>query len=92
MEGVVLYVILVRVFIQKSKKCYLALFTVLSYGEWSVYMKSQRECMIRCTTLCAQCLFMTCLFYDTGLPLLYMCVTVPLGFRKEQSEYGYEDA
>jgi uncharacterized membrane protein len=33
MEGVVLYVVLVKVFIEKSKKNYLILFTVLSYGE-----------------------------------------------------------
>ena len=33
MEGVVLYVVLVKVFIEKSKKRYLVLFTVLSYGE-----------------------------------------------------------
>ncbi len=33
MEGVVLYVLLVKVFIQKTKKLYLIIFTVLSYGE-----------------------------------------------------------
>ena len=32
MEGVVLYVILVKVFIERYKKRYLVLFTVLSYG------------------------------------------------------------
>ena len=32
MEGVVLYVVLVKVFIANSKKRYLILFTVLSYG------------------------------------------------------------
>jgi hypothetical protein len=33
MEGVILYIVLVKVFIQKSKKYYLALFTILSYGK-----------------------------------------------------------
>ena len=33
MEGVVLYVVLVKVFVQKSKKKYFILFTVLSYGK-----------------------------------------------------------
>ena len=32
MEGVVLYIVLVKVFIQRSKKRYLILFTSLSYG------------------------------------------------------------
>jgi hypothetical protein len=33
MEGVVLYVVLVKVYIQNSEKNYLVLFTVLSYGK-----------------------------------------------------------
>ena len=31
--------------------------------------------------------------YPVGLPLLYMCVTVPLGFLiHEDPDYGYETA
>ena len=37
MEGAVLYVVLVKVFIERSKRDYLILFTVLSYGELMNY-------------------------------------------------------
>ena len=36
MEGVVLYVVLVKVFIHKTKKYYILLFTVLGYGNGPV--------------------------------------------------------
>ena len=34
MEGVVLYIVLVKVFVNGSEKAYIILFTVLSYGEY----------------------------------------------------------
>ena len=34
MEGVVLYIVLVKVFVNGSEKTYIILFTVLSYGEY----------------------------------------------------------
>ena len=60
MEGVVLYIILVRVFISNTKR-YMIAFTLTSYG----------------------------------LPLLYMGLTLPLGFALQTENtyyYGYEKA
>ncbi|XP_064387611.1 adhesion G protein-coupled receptor E2-like isoform X3 [Halichondria panicea] len=61
MEGVVLYVVLVQVFV-KRPKLYMAFFALVSYG----------------------------------LPLLYLCLTVPLGFALRGSDgephYGSSDA
>ena len=59
MEGVVLYIILVRVFISNTKRHMIA-FTITSYG----------------------------------LPLLYMGLTLPLGFAlsSKHQYYGYEAA
>ena len=59
MEGVVLYVILVRVFVSNTKR-YMLAFTLTSYG----------------------------------LPLLYMGLTLPLGFAlsSKRQYYGYENA
>ncbi len=58
MEGVVLYVALIRVFVKHTKR-YIIAFTVISYG----------------------------------LPLLYMGLTVPLGYTlPNQPNYGYNEA
>ena len=58
MEGVVLYVLFVKVFFSHPKR-YMLAFTITSYG----------------------------------LPLLYMGLTLPLGFAlPEQPNYGYNDA
>ena len=58
MEGVVLYILLVKVFVTNIKR-YMVAFTISSYG----------------------------------LPLVYMGLTLPLGFvLPTQPNYGYDDA
>ena len=57
MEGVVLYVILVRVFVTNTRR-YILAYTIASYG----------------------------------VPLLYMGLTIPLGFALPVNNYGYQAA
>ena len=67
MEGVVLYVLLVRVFVEGSHKRYIIWFTVASYGDPS---NNNNNIIHRSITL----------YFNIGLPALYMCLTIPLGF------------
>ena len=85
MEGVVLYVTLVRVFVKYHAR-YIAAFTITSYGECAALLARN------CPTIPSQ--------IPIGLPLLYVGgLTAPLGFirtdnfRQNHSyDYGYEQA
>ena len=58
MEGVVLYIILVKVFVTNTSKKYMIGFTVASYG----------------------------------IPVLYLVLTLSLGFGLPRNNYGYNSA
>ena len=85
MEGVVLYVALVKIFVGYHAR-YIVAFTIASYGESG--------------TLLVRNFPIDPMYSVTGLPLLYVGgITVPLGFarsekiRTDQSyDYGYEQA
>ena len=64
MEGVVLYVKLVKVF-TANHKLYIAFFTIASYGKF-------HDCM-HVHSLFGECMHI-------GVPLIYMILVVPLGF------------
>ena len=82
MEGVVLYVALVKVFVKNQKK-YIIGFTIFSYGKFFNKPSYSRCCCIRKFTT-------TLLFVFAGAPLLYMGLCVPLGFTLyPEADYGY---
>ena len=81
MEGVVLYVKLVGVFITHHK-CYIAFFTIASYGK----QESEKYCYARLTIM-----------VYSGIPLLYMILVAPLGLLVNTedivgSHYGRRNA
>ena len=79
MEGVVLYVLLVQVFVEGSQKKYIIRFTIASYGE-------------KCSAISLRISHTDILLYILGLPAVYMCVTVPLGFLLNgEWHYGSEE-
>ena len=96
MEGVVLYVALVRVFVKYHGR-YIAAFTIASYGEWV----ATSEVFPKYTDVCQPCYFwIWASFFAAGLPLLYVGgLTLPLGFARSNDirnnqtyDYGYEQA
>ena len=86
MEGVVLYIALVKIFVGYHSR-YIATFTIASYGKSGALLVRNFPISSRLHSI-------------TGLPLLYVGgLTVPLGFarnkklRMDQSyDYGYEQA
>lgn len=66
MEGVVLYVALVRVFVTKPRR-YIIGFTVVSYGRLKCKKRTQGDAFFL-------------LIFSSGAPMVYMAVVVPLGF------------
>ena len=89
MEGVVLYVALVLVFVKHHGR-YIATFTLISYG----------ELLLAYTVLVKACFGLHMHNCTAGLPLLYVGgLTVPLGFARSEEmrrnhnyDYGYEEA
>ena len=90
MEGVILYVALVRVFIKYHAR-YMIAFTISSYG------------MVQKLMIKINLVSLLCITHLVGLPLLYVGgLTVPLGFVRTDSYrkyynvttdyYGYEKA
>ena len=76
MEGIVLYIVLVKVFTQVNWKYYIS-FTLLSYGKTA--------CANNYTYVSMICSY-------SGSPLLYMGVCVPLGLvRTDEWSYGNDD-
>ena len=81
MEGVVLYVVLVKVFVsESSKKLYVFIFTIVSYGNNNYYDSLKWIITLK---LCV-------LLYLPGLPLLYvLVVSVPIGFLLNGMKHYY---
>ena len=78
MEGVVLYVALVKVFVKHQKR-YIIGFTIFSYGTLVLLLLPINHCS------CVRRLFVF-----AGAPLLYMGLCVPLGFTLySEADYGY---
>ena len=79
MEGVVLYIVLVKVFTQINWKYYVS-FTLLSYGK------------IARTIIYTIMLLSMVSSSHSGGPLLYMAVCIPLGLaRTNEWSYGNDD-
>ena len=89
MEGVVLYVALVLVFVKHHGR-YIAAFTLISYGEFTAILYSHVVHSLHAFNH----------NYTAGLPLLYVGgLIVPLGFARSEEmrknhtyDYGYEQA
>lgn len=97
MEGVILYVVLVKVFVKSThKKYYILAFTMISYGRCSNSHYSLNVVSMTVSGPAARvhipAYLMQPLPSFLGAPLLYMgAIAIPIGFRDlAQIDYGYD--
>lgn len=91
MEGIVLYVLLIKVFVEGLQKKYIIRFTLLSYGKKN--NTNFHAAYTASSTIDQEsgCLHNFLCIYP-GLPAVYMCITVPMGFLLNgQWHYGSDE-